>query len=592
MFRLWMSITFVVLAVLAVLSLFVLAQMEHLYDFHLAAHLSAQARALIRLYDPDPDVPGRAPWPELQTLLDARIATLTAAELDAAARKDVSALLPAGMARRLQAGTAVAYRARGVHLFHSHPAGPPVPGDHEAFVVGMPLVRDGRVRGALLLAAPATSVAATVTHFRQVLLGAAAAIVAGVTFLAFFLSRRLSHPLLEMERMARSMAAGDFRQRVRVSGEDEVGRLGESINQLAAALDTTIRKLAEERSRLSGVLSSMGDPVLLVVPGEVTPLNPPAADLLRAAGLDARAGSPAAGWEFLEQIGIGPALRKVLEGSGSAVERVRLGSATYAVRLAPVQDEDGGAPGAVAVWQDVTQEERLEQMRRDFVANVSHEMRTPLSLVRGYVEALQDRLDSSPARREEILGIIRREMDRLDRLVSDLLELARLDSGQLRLETEPVALEPLVLYVIRKLRPLSERVGVTICPEIPPGLPPLLADPDRLDQVMVNLLDNAVRHSPAGGTVTISARVRGDRVAVRVCDRGPGVPPAERALVWERFYRGRTGRRGEAGNAGLGLAIVRGIVSAHGGEVWVEEPPGGGCAFCFTLPVAGSPPGG
>lgn len=596
--KLWLTITALTMGVLIILGTMAARQMEGLYDFHLSEHMVGSARGLVELYDPAPGSTGERPWERLEPVLGADVTLLPAARLAAlAGGEPVPAEVPPALAQRLQAGEAVTWRRRAA-------AGPPPAGAHshggempgqgrEEFVAAVPLVRGGQPDGALLLSTPVRPLLAAVNRFRLLLAGTAAAVLAAVTHLALVLSRRLSRPLLEMDSMALAMAAGDFRRRVAVRGQDEVGRLGQSINRLAGALAATIRQLAENHSRLAGILSSMSDGVIAAdATGHTTLMNPPAMALANAAELPCGCATATADWACLEQLGIGPAVRQVLADARPRLERIRLGNSVFAVHLTPLHDDGGAVQGAVAVWQDVTQAERLEEMRRDFVANVSHEMRTPISLVQGYVEALQDGLHGSPAEQAQILGIIREEMERLQLLVTDLLQVARLDAGQERMEPEGVALAPLVAYTVRRLARPAAETGVGIDAELAPDLPPVWADPDRLEQVLVNLLDNALRHSPPGSSVTVATAVAGGQMTVRVRDRGPGIPPAERHLVWERFYRGSQARCRRRGGTGLGLAIVRGIVAAHGGRVWVEAAAGRGSCFCFTLPLAGAGPAG
>lgn len=587
--KLWFTIIILVMSVLLALGVTVSRLMDGLYYFHLSEHMTGQAQGLIRLYAPDPESPGTRPWLELETVIGARITTLSVGELLSLAEGKRPGRSLTEMARRLLAGQTANLRERNpvlpCTLPHDHGTAM-ADGAPEVFMTGVPIMRSGELRGALVLCSPVSPVTEAVTRFRQILAGVAAAILAVVTLMALFLSRRISRPLLEMDRMARAMSAGDFRQRVRVAGRDEVGRLGESINSLAAVVEHTIQLLAEQNSRLSGILSSMSDAVFLAdLNGQVRFLNAPALALARQAGLGCSEPGCVENWTCLEQLGIGAPVRRVVAGTGPLLQRVPLGGFVYAVHLTPLQDDGGRVHGAVAVWQDVTQEERLEEMRREFVANVSHEMRTPISLVRGYVEALQDGLDQSVSERDEMLSIITEELDRLEHLVTDLLELARLNAGQIRLHPEPVSLGPLIAHMTRKLTPLIQRTGVRVQPEVPPGLPLVPADPDRLEQILLNLLENALRHSPPGTAVTVTAAAGDAHMTVRAQDQGPGISPAERHLVWERFYRGDPARSRRTGGTGLGLAIVRGLVTAHGGRVWVEDAPGGGSAFCFTLPL-------
>lgn len=256
----------------------------------------------------------------------------------------------------------------------------------------------------------------------------------------------------------------------------------------------------------------------------------------------------------------------------------------FQVNAVALLDPTGAASGAVLVFHDLTRVRELEGVRQEFVANVSHELRTPLSLIKGATETLIDGAKSDSVALDRLLTIIDRHANRLTLLIDDLLLLAKLDSGRVALNLQPAPLRVATQEVIDDLLPRSEGRGMQLRNQIPAGLL-AQADPDRLRQVLSNLIDNAIKYGRQGGSVTITGRPVSEHV-VEVCvqDDGPGIPAEARARVFERFYRVDKARSREQGGTGLGLAIVKHVVQAHGGDVRVESEPGHGAAFYFTLP--------
>lgn len=258
----------------------------------------------------------------------------------------------------------------------------------------------------------------------------------------------------------------------------------------------------------------------------------------------------------------------------------------YSIRV-PVTGQDevavlGGAINELAAALD-----RYERSRREFLANVSHELRTPLSYLRGYSQALVDGVVKTPDEQAQHHQIILEEAIRLGRLVEDLTDLARVEEGYLALHREAVALPAVARSALGKLAPRAAAQGIALQEEWPPALAPVWADPGRVEQVLLNLLDNALRHTPAGGRVRVAGTIAGDLVRVTVKDTGSGIPAEELPHIWERFHRVDKSRARGRGGLGLGLAIVRSIIRAHGGEVGAESEPGQGTVIWFTLPVAG-----
>jgi two-component system phosphate regulon sensor histidine kinase PhoR len=247
--------------------------------------------------------------------------------------------------------------------------------------------------------------------------------------------------------------------------------------------------------------------------------------------------------------------------------------------------EDTALVGAVAVFHDITDLKMLEKIRKDFVANVSHELRTPVSVIKGYAETiLTEGNKLSPEKLVQFTEVIHTHAERLANLISDLLTLSRIESGTIPLEPEPVTLLSAVNRVTHLLEQKARDKKVTLEKTGSlASMPEIQADPDKLEQILINLLENAIKFTPAGGTVKVSASDQGDRIRIDVKDTGIGIPPMDISRIFERFYRVDTARSRELGGTGLGLSIVKHIVQAHGGSVSVESTPGAGSTFSFTM---------
>ena len=256
----------------------------------------------------------------------------------------------------------------------------------------------------------------------------------------------------------------------------------------------------------------------------------------------------------------------------------------FEVNAATVLDRDARSQGVILVFHDLTRIRVLENTRREFVANVSHELRTPLSLIKGYVETLLDGAITDPELSAKFLQTIDRHSNRLTNLIEDLLTISRLESGQITLKLRTLPLRAFAGGLIAELQTRANERGTKIINEIPESLAGR-ADPDRLEQVFVNLVENAVKYGRAKGRVIVRGRAVNGHVELCVADDGPGIPSEARERVFERFYRIDKARSRDAGGTGLGLAIVKHIIQSHGGKVWVESAPGQGAQFYFTLPV-------
>jgi two-component system sensor histidine kinase ResE len=415
------------------------------------------------------------------------------------------------------------------------------------------------------------------------------------TFFAFFLLTKITQPLREMKDAANRVAQGDYTTRVAIRSSDEIGELANTFNQMASELHTLIKDLQHERDHLSSVLRSMTDSVISFdAEGEVILTNPQGQYLLEdwssvdwsdedAPVRNAHVPGP-----------LRETFRNVVDSGKELTVKVHVKSGVWSVVMTPLASIDS-VRGAVAVLRDVTEEFRVDKMRKDFVANVSHEIRTPLSMVQGYSEALLDDIAATPEERRELVQVIHDESLRMGRLVKDLLDLARMEAGYLEMNFQPLDVNVLLSRVYRKFTALAkERQVVLSKSDEQPSLQLEAADGDRLEQVLTNLMDNALRHTPPGAAIALHAsrihELNGDWIELRVIDQGQGIPREDLPYIFERFYKADKARKRESsgGGTGLGLAIVKNLVLAHGGTINAISAPGEGTTFTIKIPATAS----
>jgi two-component system, OmpR family, phosphate regulon sensor histidine kinase PhoR len=448
---------------------------------------------------------------------------------------------------------------------------------------------EGRaVRGVLRLALPLSVVTSSHTEVHRVMLGGAAVALVVALGIGLFVARRVTRPVVEMEAIARRMSEGDFRARAPTRSPDEIGRLGRALNVMSASLRGKIEDLEHERARISAMLDGMVEGVIAVdARDHIVAMNEPARALF-AVGAGRSEGKPLL--EAIRNADLHALLGEVRRADTHAVARREFrvpGAPPRAVQANAVPvDLGGGEVGVVMVLHDVSELRRLETVRTEFVANVSHELRTPLTAIHGYLETLLGGALDEPEHARRFLEIVFRHTERLGRLLDDLRDLSDIELGRVHLQLGPVAVEDVVESVLAIMRPRAQTRGVTLTSALPPDLTDVIADHDRLEQVLINLVDNAVKYTEAGGRVTVSARRIDAVVEIAVADTGVGIPPADLPRITERFYRVDRARSRELGGTGLGLAIVKHLVIAHGGELTIESEPGRGTTVRVTVSVA------
>lgn len=439
-------------------------------------------------------------------------------------------------------------------------------------------------------------------QIRRSLLAASIVILIAGIAVSFVFSRMLAGRIEQLKDFSRRVASGNFRPVQFAGPRDEIADLADALNETAARLDATIQSLSGERNRSSAILRSMVEGVGVIDARErLIFFNRAFAGILNL-DVEESEGRPLI--EIIRNSQLLALIRKALQGQEGLQGDIAMGfvqQRSFSVTAAPVNPLDpvagkdtpgrpaeGGKPsGAVVVLHDVTELRRLERVRQDFVANVSHEFKTPLTAIQGFAETLLSGAIDDPNNNRRFLEIIREHASRLARLTDDLMKLARIEAGKLELQFSAVNLADLADACEEIALLKASRKQIALEMDVPATLPPVRGDANLLHEVLQNLLDNAVQYThPGGGTIHVSATVRERDAVVTVADTGIGIPLAAQERIFERFYRVDAARSREAGGTGLGLSIARHIVEAHGGRIWVESEVGVGSRFSFSIPLA------
>ena len=406
-------------------------------------------------------------------------------------------------------------------------------------------------------------------------------VVAGIAFLIS--SRSITSRIRALKEFADRAAAGDFSPIDRDRGHDELEDMADALNRAIAGLGQTIRTLTDERNRSSAILTSMVEGVAVVAADEHILFCNEAFEQILELPEGSSAGRTIV--ESLRQAELIALVRQALSGAEELTGELEVGTVrrrNFSVTAAPVRA--ASANGAVLVLHDITELRRLERVRRDFVANVSHEFKTPLTAIQGFAETLLSGALEDVDNRHRFVEIIREHARRLARLTDDLLKLSRIEAGRLDLEMRPIRVEALVNNCVDTARLKAGPKEIHIHVDLQQNGLAVRGDGTWLGEVLQNLLDNAVQYTPTGGKIGVLARSKGHDVIFTVIDNGIGIPESDLERIFERFYRVDSARSREAGGTGLGLAIARHIVDAHGGRIWVESAIGQGSRFHFSVP--------
>ncbi|MGG2063286.1 cell wall metabolism sensor histidine kinase WalK [Bacillus sp. S14(2024)] len=401
--------------------------------------------------------------------------------------------------------------------------------------------------------------------------------------LGILLAQTITRPISDMRKQAIEMAKGNYSRKVKVNGNDEIGQLALAFNNLSKKLQQARSSMESERRKLSSVLSHMTDGVIATDrKGDIILLNDPAEKMLnvsRETALDQ---------SILEILGIQEeyTLDNLYEEPDSVILDFSTRDEPYILRasFSVIQKENGKVNGFIAVLYDVTEQERIDGERREFVANVSHELRTPLTTMRSYLEALSEGAWQDPNIAPQFLQVTQEETERMIRLVNALLQLSKLDSTEYRLMKEWVDFTQFFSNIIDRFE-MSKEQNVSFNRSFSKKSRFIEIDEDKITQVLYNIISNALKYSPEGGTVTYRLREREDMLEVSISDQGMGIPKENVDKVFERFYRVDKARSRKLGGTGLGLAIAKEMIQAHGGSIWAKSEEGKGTTIYFTLPM-------
>lgn len=460
--------------------------------------------------------------------------------------------------------------------------------DTDMFYLASPIIREGQTLGAIRLAKSLKDINGAIKkNLRNYLLFFVLIIVL-TTFLAWKFSSEIINPLNKVARVAGKIAGGDFHERIQLKHyENEIGTMARRFNFMADQLERKIAEISHEKSKAEAILSSMVDGVIAVDnKRKVLITNPAAVEMLNIVEDDIE------GKDIIEVVRhhkIDDLLQQVLENNLVLSEEIILqknDKKIFRCHLAPIINESGETKGGVILFTDITELRRLEEVRKDFVANVSHELRTPLTSIIGYLDTLLESNIDDPRTTERFLRIIKDEADRLALLIRDLLDLSRLEKKDYQDYLKPHKLQPIINKTLEMLRDRAEEKEIELKKDIQEELPLLMMIPEQIEQVLINLVDNAIKYTPEGGAVTVRTFNSEDRAVVEVEDNGIGIPEEDLERIFERFYRVDKARSRALGGTGIGLSIVKHILHNHGSQIEVESQIGEGSTFRFYLQKA------
>jgi two-component system, OmpR family, sensor histidine kinase VicK len=463
----------------------------------------------------------------------------------------------------------------------------PETGERNIHVI-TPIMANQQVLGAIYMIGSLEDTYRTLGDIRTILFTATGLSILVTAVIGWAMARTITAPIEEVTSGAERMASGRFDSSIVVRGKDEIGQLAEMFNLLGSRLRATLGEIEEEKAKLETVLNSMTDGVIAVDSKSAVELvNPAAARFLakdQRASIGLQADSvmngiltPAEIAAAISDTGINKQLARLSEATDTVLQIVSASTGTGAV--------EGTNQGTVFVLQDVTAQQKLDTMRKEFVANVSHELKTPITTIKSYIETLLDGALDSPELARQFLEVVLKETDRMNRLVRDLLDLSRIDYQQVAWDKQPLEVDTLLGDSVQKLTMRARDKDIELLLDVP-ALPPVLADWDRIQQVVINIIANAIEYTPSGGKIWVSAEPAGEMVRVSIRDTGIGIPADDLPRIFERFYRVDKARSRQMGGTGLGLAIAKEIVEAHGGRISIESQVGAGTTVTIELPTA------
>ncbi len=414
-----------------------------------------------------------------------------------------------------------------------------------------------------------------------VIAGVVAAVVAGL--ICFYFARRHALPLVELTQFADSLAHGDLAHRIRPRASGEIATLSSALNSMADSLSKLLSSSAIEQSRLKAILAAMSEGIIATDDQQQILLANAAAGRMLDFDAESAIGRPL--WEVLRTEDLLKATSCRLDGGKQRSIQIGPISGRFLEVVLSQFSSPSNAPGMVIAAHDTTETVRYEELRKEFVANVSHELRTPITAIKGFAETLRCGAIQDPQQGPRFLAIIEKHAELLKSLVDDLLDLAQIEAQTDPIHRSPVDLAKLINDVVELHAPTAQQKRQILRGEVPADLPAVFANSDYLERAISNLLDNAIKYTPEGGTISVAARVEKSRTIIEVADNGIGIPPDDLPRIFERFYRVDRSRSRAMGGTGLGLSIVKHVAQAHAGTVIVTSTVGKGSTFALEIPL-------
>lgn len=416
---------------------------------------------------------------------------------------------------------------------------------------------------------------------RAILASAALALLLS-TLIGFLFARTITVPIKNLAQKARLIADGDFEQRIEAKSEDEIGELTKDFNHMAVELKETLNEIGNEKSKIEAILMHMTDGVMAFDQnGSIIHINPAAQKILKS-DFNGKSFD-----EIFSGLNAGVSLGEFIYLDDTVKERkIEIEKTFVKLYFVSFKSETGETGGIIVVLQDITEQQRLDNMRREFVANVSHELRTPLTTIKSYVETLLDGAIDDRDISNQFLEVIETETNRMTRLVKDLLELSKMDYQQIEWKREHISLDNLIRELVRKISIEAKNKNQTLEYFMTSSVPDILADRDRIEQVLLNIISNAIKYTGEGGKISVYLGKVHNGAYVKVVDNGIGIPEKDLPRIFERFYRVDKARTRESGGTGLGLSIAKEIIEAHGGSIVIESKIGMGTEVVVNLPIA------
>ncbi|UYY99016.1 cell wall metabolism sensor histidine kinase WalK [Peribacillus frigoritolerans] len=450
------------------------------------------------------------------------------------------------------------------------------------WVLSTPIEANGEVIGAVYVIAEMENVFEQMDEINSIFMTGTAIALVITAILGILLARTITRPMSDMRKQALVMAKGNFSRKVRVYGDDEIGQLAVTFNNLTKKLQESQSSTEGERRKLSSVLANMTDGVISTDRrGRVNLINEPAAQLLNVSS------ETVMNQPIIEVLGLEEEYKfeDLLEERESIILDYSKKNHPFVLRgnFSVIQKETGFVNGLITVLHDITEQEKIESERREFVANVSHELRTPLTTMRSYLEALAEGAWKDEEIAPSFLSVTQNETERMIRLVNDLLQLSKMDSKDYRLKTGWVNFNKFYDHIIDRFE-MTKNDDITFKRDLPKEAYFVDIDEDKITQVLYNVISNSLKYSPEGGQVTFRVRASDGFIIVSITDQGVGIPKNVIDKIFDRFYRVDKARARNLGGTGLGLAIAKEMVVAHGGKIWAESVDGKGTTVFFTLP--------